>query len=250
MHPLDRHVGNTHDPSTLLRNLVPGRERDLWLGSIALDVIPVAVVVIDGRGNIQHLNRAAETIVVANDGLRAIRGCLMAVRRCDQLRLQRRTRQLLESRTDDTASRWAALRIERENGVPWILLLTSLGQVAPPDDRCERCRELLIALITDPSRPTKASTELLRELHGLTATEAKVLGRLTDGMRLSEIAAELDISIETVRSHLKALFGKTGTSRQAELIRYTLLGGAWVHDGDPVSTVPDLPDHSGDGAAI
>lgn len=249
MDPVTRQIGNTHEQSTSRRSLVPGQEHDLRLGSIALDLLPVAVAVMDGLGSIQYVNRAADKIVVANDGVRAIRGRLVAVRRSDQLRLQHKTRQLIEMQTDDTASRWVALRIERESGVPWLLMLTPLGPVGRRDGSCERCGDLVIALITDPSRPTKASTKLLQELHGLTATEAKVLGRLTDGMRLSEIAAELDISIETVRSHLKAVFGKTGTSRQAELIRYALLGGAWMHEGDPESTLQVRSAHSDDCAA-
>lgn len=250
MNPRPRRLGNTHEQLPSLRYLVPSQERDSWLSSIALDMIPVAVAVIDGLGSIQYVNRAADKIVLANDGVRAIRGRLVAMRRSDQLRLQRRTRQLIEAQSDDTASRWVALRIERESGVPWLFMLTPLEPVDRRDGFRERCRDLVVALITDPSRPTKASTELLRELHGLTPTEARVLGRLTDGMRLSEIAAELDISIETVRSHLKAVFCKTGTSRQAELIRYALLGGAWMHESDPRSTVQHPSVQSGDCAGI
>jgi DNA-binding CsgD family transcriptional regulator len=76
--------------------------------------------------------------------------------------------------------------------------------------------------------PTKPSTSMLRQLHGLTYAEAEIMGRLTVGARLAEIAEQLGISVETVRTHLKAIFTKTGTSRQAELVRHAVLSGVML----------------------
>ena len=80
---------------------------------------------------------------------------------------------------------------------------------------------------------------MLQQLHGLTPAESEVLGRLTDGMRLSDIAEDLGVNIETVRTQLKSIFGKTGTSRQAELVRYALLGGAWIHGTELAPALTD-----------
>lgn len=41
---------------------------------------------------------------------------------------------------------------------------------------------------------------------------------LVDGHALAEIAAKMNISIGTVRQHLKSVFAKTGTRRQSELV--------------------------------
>jgi DNA-binding CsgD family transcriptional regulator len=68
---------------------------------------------------------------------------------------------------------------------------------------------------------------LLQRRHGLTRAEARVATRLAEGMTLPEIGAVLDIRPETVRTHLKRIYAKTGASRQAELVRLVLtLGGA------------------------
>ena len=40
------------------------------------------------------------------------------------------------------------------------------------------------------------------------------------------MAETLDIAYETVRKHLKQIFGKTGTFRQAELVRMLVTGPA------------------------
>lgn len=66
----------------------------------------------------------------------------------------------------------------------------------------------------------------LQQRHGLTRAEARVAVRLADGMALREIARDLHVTIETVRTHLKRAYGKLGVRRQAELVRLVLALGA------------------------
>jgi DNA-binding CsgD family transcriptional regulator len=58
--------------------------------------------------------------------------------------------------------------------------------------------------------------------------EAEVASRLAAGMGPSEIGEALGITVYTVRGHLKQLFTKTGTHRQAELVRVILAGPARI----------------------
>ena len=51
---------------------------------------------------------------------------------------------------------------------------------------------------------------------------ARVADRLLDGLEVREIADRLGITFETCRFHLKRIFSKTSTRRQAELIRLML----------------------------
>ena len=59
----------------------------------------------------------------------------------------------------------------------------------------------------------------LGELYRLTAAELRVLCLLGDGLQPKAIAAELQVSLETVRTHLGVLYEKTGCRRQAALVR-------------------------------
>ena len=59
-------------------------------------------------------------------------------------------------------------------------------------------------------KPTDASSSLVVPL---TAREAEVLRYLTEGLSNAEIAAELAIGHETVKTHLKRICMKTGTRR-------------------------------------
>ena len=76
--------------------------------------------------------------------------------------------------------------------------------------------------VSDPSRRPKVSGTILSELFGLTPTEADVACALANGRRTSEIAADLSISSTTVAFHLRNVFEKTGTHRQADLIALIL----------------------------
>ncbi len=62
------------------------------------------------------------------------------------------------------------------------------------------------------------SAEVLVARYGFTPTECSVARRLAAGVDLECIARELAISMNTVRGHLKQIFGKTRTHRQAELV--------------------------------
>jgi DNA-binding CsgD family transcriptional regulator len=61
-------------------------------------------------------------------------------------------------------------------------------------------------------------TAFLKNRFGLTPAEARLVLRLMAGDSLRAAAKALGIQYETVRTHLKSIFQKTGTCRQAELV--------------------------------
>ena len=73
--------------------------------------------------------------------------------------------------------------------------------------------------ITDPEMAAGRSQGVIRELFGLSAAEARVAERLMLGESPEQVAASLDVKTSTARWHLAALYRKTGTSRQAQLVR-------------------------------
>ncbi len=76
--------------------------------------------------------------------------------------------------------------------------------------------------ITDPLKSYESNVEHLQRLFGLTVSEAKVLSAIASGSSTKDIAEETSRSVETVRRHLKNVMAKTGTNRQAELVRLVL----------------------------
>jgi len=75
-----------------------------------------------------------------------------------------------------------------------------------------------IVLLTDlGARPQGPALATLQQVFGLTRAEARLAQQIAIGETLPEIASESGLSRETLRSHLKSVFNKTGTTRQAEL---------------------------------
>ncbi|WKZ11576.1 MAG: hypothetical protein QY320_10840 [Gammaproteobacteria bacterium] len=64
-----------------------------------------------------------------------------------------------------------------------------------------------------------ARTDLLQERYGLTAGEARLATALAAGQSLKSASRTLGMSLNTARTHLKVIFKKTGTHRQADLVR-------------------------------
>ncbi|MEL6920266.1 MAG: alpha/beta hydrolase [Pseudomonadota bacterium] len=67
-------------------------------------------------------------------------------------------------------------------------------------------------------------TELLQFAYGLTAKEAEVAVGLIDGLSPDMIAKKSDVSIHTVRTHLKRAYEKVGVQGQTELAARLLKG--------------------------
>jgi len=61
--------------------------------------------------------------------------------------------------------------------------------------------------------------ETIARIYKLTAAEMRVLMATVQIGRIREIAAVLGLSVPTVKTHLRRLFEKTGTKRQADLIK-------------------------------
>ena len=76
----------------------------------------------------------------------------------------------------------------------------------------------LALFIADTSRPAGPSEDLLRERFQLTRAEAGLALHLAQGATLADAADALGIAYNTARSHLRAIFAKTSTHRQLELV--------------------------------
>lgn len=76
--------------------------------------------------------------------------------------------------------------------------------------------------LNDPARPLAISPESIGQLYGLTRTESQIAIAMVNGMSVEEIAQAHARSINTVRTQVRALFHKTNTNSQTDLIRLLL----------------------------
>jgi DNA-binding CsgD family transcriptional regulator len=76
-----------------------------------------------------------------------------------------------------------------------------------------------MVVVIDPESSTAPPIKALKALHGMTEAEARLTCGLLNGTRVEDYAEHAGISMNTARTHLKAIFAKTETTRQAELVR-------------------------------
>lgn len=72
--------------------------------------------------------------------------------------------------------------------------------------------------LTEHEQDAGPSSDILRDRFQLTRAEAALAVHLAQGAILADAASALDITYNTARSHLRAIFAKTGTHRQVELV--------------------------------
>ena len=83
-------------------------------------------------------------------------------------------------------------------------------------------RPRTILFITDPEATVDLRRRQLGEDFGLTPAEAAVAVEVLEADGLQAAAGRLGISLATARTHLAHVFDKTGTRRQAQLVRLLL----------------------------
>jgi DNA-binding CsgD family transcriptional regulator len=81
------------------------------------------------------------------------------------------------------------------------------------------CAAVFLSL---PGQAPPTTHEVLRALYGLTPAESALTLQLVSGQSVQEAAQFLRIRRATARNQLKAVFQKTGTHRQGELIRLVM----------------------------
>lgn len=202
-----------------LRNALnsPAAERRLGFVRI-LDMLSFGVIVAS-RSQITFANRTAMDMHGADDGL-VLGGTLRAGSTILNADLKALTGSACAAaaRGEDYL---ASLCVPRQSS-PRDFLLTVCSLPEQPD--ASPPEHLAVIFISDPARRPEVSNTVLSDLFGLTPTEAEVARALAGGRRTDEIAQDLAISTTTVAFHLRNLFDKTGTHRQADLIALILTG--------------------------
>lgn len=174
-----------------------------------LDYLAFGTGVLDDAANVLQSNRYLTEVIEAGDGLHMIGGRLCARRPQETQEIRERIAQIAAGH--GTAA--SAMTATRNSGLsPLLLVFAPVTRKAP---KLAGCRSLLF--VVDPDRSVTLDAGLVQSLFGLTRTESRIAARLAQGMRLDDISASFGVATCTARSHLKHIFGKTRTERQADL---------------------------------
>lgn len=189
----------------------------------ALELMPSAALLISATRRITYANPAAETLLRLNDGLCASPGGdlhLTAALPTETAVLdQTLAGALLIANGDDGSTLHAPLRLTRPSGRAPLLVLPV--PLPPPAfamwELAESARALV--LVIDPEAGALGAADVLETSFALTAAEARVAALIGGGLNGPQTAAALNISPETVKTHLARCFEKTGIHSQSGLAR-------------------------------
>lgn len=184
----------------------------LYKATFAFDRFMVGVAIVDEKGAVRLMNKEAERIVGENDGLSVSGGVLKGAAVKQNAKLHQAIEKAFEEETLDEIISFP----RNSGGRPYLVLVP--GQRFSADER----PDAVVLLVIDTEQRTKVSGDTLVRLYNLTPSETRVALMLIDGKRLDQIAEELEIAQTTVVFHLKNLFRKTETNRQADLVRVLL----------------------------
>lgn len=88
---------------------------------------------------------------------------------------------------------------------------------------------LAILYFQDPRTEVYIDLDCLMQLYGLSEAESRVAAGISRGLGPQQIADTYQLSVHTVRTQLKSVFIKTGTTRQSELAKEVLTSPAIRH---------------------
>jgi DNA-binding CsgD family transcriptional regulator/PAS domain-containing protein len=180
----------------------------------ALNQLAQGVLLVDANGRVTFMNRYAEEIVRAGEGLRSVNGIVDAAHPNDSERLHRSIADV----AGNPGSRFAGqVMTIRRSAVGRELSLT-LAPVTSSGGGSGG-RTAAIIFVTDPDRIPDRKARELEHLLELTPAEARLAKALAEGNTISRFAENAGVSMNTARSHLKRIFAKTGVSRQSDLVR-------------------------------
>jgi DNA-binding CsgD family transcriptional regulator len=181
----------------------------------AVDSHSDGFILIGDDSSVMYANPAATRICsAAGTGLEIRRSHLAALKSSDNAALQA----LIARATGMDGGKRAGglVRIGQQNGLrPLTLFCLTLSDATTWNLGPQATAAFFIA---DASHREAPSTKTLSSLFHLTAAEARLASRLFRGATLMDAAAEFGVGKTTVETHLKAIFLKTNTNRQAELI--------------------------------
>lgn len=178
--------------------------------SDALDASGTAVVMMDRSGKVIRTNCAAEQLL--GPDLQVSNSRLVSAHRDATVAIQKSLWELLHA--VEPASSTPPVALPRVGRRPLLAYPMRLPAVSP--NALAPCQAAVVLL--DPDARPRPPEAVLRSCFGLTACEARLARHVSSGEALEAAADELAISYETARNHLKSIFAKTDTHRQAELI--------------------------------
>ena len=186
------------------------------LGRTILDKLDRGVLVMDSRGDVIDSNPLAARVLQGCDGISLRSGRLSFT---DPAIDKRMLQAIAKYRAGNGYGHPViAARVPCTCSEPCRILVVP---VPPAEDGRDIA---FVALLYPPNGMNDMSVEVLRQVYNLTEAQAEVARSLYSGRSVEDTALALNLSLNTIRTHLKHIFTKCEVSSQAELLHMLALG--------------------------
>ena len=215
----------TQQDEDMIRYLLPHLHRALrvrWkiaheqetrqLREQALDSLGSAILLMDTTGLILFANQKAEILIRQSSNPKVLNGRLFSQDFTENNAIKQAVRQA-------QAGFGSTLRFN--NSSTGLRVLTFSPISAKGSDSLSTPARILV-MISEPEIAAPSDLIAFAKLYRLTSAETRVLKQLLQQQSTKEIAETLHVSMPTLRTQLSALFAKTNTKNQRELIRFCL----------------------------
>lgn len=218
----------TEREMTLGRLLLPHIRRAAMIGDVidlktiereraqqTLNALKAGVVMTDGCGRILDANRTALVMLRTGRPVHIVDGALYADDPAATLKLTAAIAQAGAADADprNTAK---AVRLTRPGDPP---VLAHVLPLERGDIRASLHPGAKVAIFIGPVSGAAHGAEAMSVAFDLSPMETRLLDGLLQGQKLADAAEKLGIAETTARTHLGNIFGKTGVSRQSDLVR-------------------------------
>ncbi len=211
---LARHIGRARAFRT---RFVANRRMGEVFNS-GLDRLSIGLVTIYPDGRPIAANRLACNLLAERDGISLVAGRVCLASPGDQKSFRDLCNIVFSGGVEQ-----GGLRAMRPSGKADLNLL-----VLRPPPKPGVIRSGLRVLLRDPEQRTVHSRNALRDLYGLTDTEAAITMHLANGLGSEEVEEQFGIRHNTMRAHLRSIYAKLGVSSQAELVHAILTGASAI----------------------
>lgn len=177
--------------------------------TVAMDQFSFGIIIVDEDHQIILSNRLARRYLSSGKAITNQRGKLRA--RCANSQFMRMLDRSL-GKQGRSSPGMISLRNDGSN--------TEIQAWSTPlpggDDEAPRSA---FVVVNDPSLTAVAPLGLLKTLFGMTKKESALAHALVNGLSIDEYCAQAFVTRNTARTHLRAIYRKTSTHRQVDLVR-------------------------------
>ena len=197
--------------------------RELFLGD-GLDKVSFGVLLLDEQGVLLEANGAGLKMVNERSALYLdSQGTLRL-----QTDADRHLRRWVVTGLPPEETTAGLINVERRPGSPVSIQVSPVSGYLPG---WFEARPRWVVLVFDPRMRECAAAELIAKDLGLSEREGLIAAMVASGVSPEEVSRCLNVSINTVRTHLKSVYTKAGVQSQPELARRVAAGPAGAEVG-------------------